>query len=206
MTLRVVLYRQKQHQTSRVTASEILSTATISSGAKQTSQQQLHITLVIADKYWCFCSDSDHAVTVPMPPKIRAQSCWPSCLGLVRKRKTAAGLPQGSQHWWKNWLSSRFSKPEAHWREFQLALQTVQLQKGKLVLEYRYFHTSQFAIVQFPLKHEGSVSCSLLCLFLKGVSCGCPFSSYTEVPCKMKIMCTLSACSIASQRLWNVQC
>lgn len=51
MTLRVVLYRQKEHQTLRVTASKILSTATINSGAKQTRQQQLHITPVSADSY-----------------------------------------------------------------------------------------------------------------------------------------------------------
>lgn len=51
MTLKVVLERQKQHQTSRVTASKDLSTAAINLGAKQTTQQQLHITPVIAHKY-----------------------------------------------------------------------------------------------------------------------------------------------------------
>lgn len=142
MTLRVALCRQKQHQTSRVTASENLSTAPISSDAKQAAQQQLHIRPVIADKYWFVCS-----ATVPVlrAPWIRAQACWPSCLGLVQQRKIAAALPGGSQPWWRNWLSSSFSRPEAHWRGFQLALQTVQLQKGKLGLDYGSFPTSQFS-------------------------------------------------------------
>lgn len=65
MTLRVVPYRQKQHRTSRVTASKNLSTATISSGAKQTAQQQLHISPVIADKYWFVCSDTVPALSAP---------------------------------------------------------------------------------------------------------------------------------------------
>jgi len=78
------------------------------------------------------------------------------------------------------WRSSTFSKPEARWREFQLALQTVQLQKGKPVSEYRSFHTSQFTVAWFLLKCGESVSYSFLLTFLfyKGVRRGDASSSY----------------------------
>jgi len=83
-------------------------------------------------------------------PKIRAQQRTPGNLAwdfsgrgrLQLACLRAASTDEG------NWLSSRLSKPEAHWREFQLAMQTVQLQKGKPVLEYRSSQTSQ---LQYPL-------------------------------------------------------
>lgn len=141
---------------------------------------------------WSQRSHSSHFLVLP---KIRAQ--WRAAghlaWDLSGRGRLQLACPRVASTDGGNWLSSRFSKPEAHWREFQLALQTVQLRKGKPVLEYRSFHTSQFTVVLFLLKWGESVSCSFLLTFLfyKGVRCGRASSSYIEVSCNMGILCML---------------
>lgn len=152
MALTLVLYRQKQHQTVRVTALKkiIYTSTTINSGAEQTTQQRLRITLVIVHKYWRFCGDSGRILfTLFSAPRNRstAKSCWPSCLGLVRKRKITAGLPKGGQHWWRKLAELQIFQAWSSLERVPAGFANCPAAEGKPVLEYRSFHTSQFTVV-----------------------------------------------------------